>query len=581
MLKNIKIKHMVSFAIGVLLLSIVVMGFTSISTSKSISDQTAVLYNKPHTNLMKMKQVEINALRAGNALRSSILEGKDDTATVKAHIDDIKRLMVEIEANKVKVGPMDPTMVEATAAVEAWSKQMEQLLAKVVARDFMGAVKLMDADYLTKEAEVYRTVGVLMNTADTNARIFKDKAAAMAFQVRLTLLAIFIVSVLISIWALFTILRTISKPLQEIFSVTEEFSQGKLSNRIAYDHKNEFGDIASGINNVLSMVNQYIDNISAVMSRVADNDLTASVDIEYIGDFSAIKDSIDRILHSLQSTVHNISVTSGQVAIGSEQVAGSSQTLAQSTTEQASAVDDLSVSISAIASRINRNAENARKASRISSRSMEVSAASNEQMQKLMSAMNDINLRSAEIGKIIKTIDDIAFQTNILALNAAVEAARAGVAGKGFAVVADEVRNLAGKSATAAANTTELIEASIEAINEGVRLADGTAQEMLHVVESVSETTGLISEISRATDEQVNALTSISQGIEQISGVVQSNSATAEQSAAASEELSGQASALKALISRFKTVQEHHGYAALEVEPTRETVVISGAFGKY
>lgn len=582
MLKNIKIKHMVMAAIGILLLSIVFMGVTSITTSKAISDQTAVLYNKPHTNLMKMKQVEINALRAGDALRRSILESKDDTSAVKAYLADIQKLLLEIEGNKVKVGPMEPTMLATTQAVSAWSESMEQVIVEITQKDFQGAHKLMDANFLAKENQVYKTVGVLMVTATENANIFKNNAAAIAVQVRVVLVIIFVVSVLISLWALLLILKTISKPLNEISEVTENFAKGDLKHRIAYNNRNEFGDIACKINQVLGMVNEYIDNISSVMSKVADNDLTTSITIEYIGDFSTIKDSINRILSSLQHTVSNIGVTASQVAIGSEQVASSSQALAQGTTEQAGAVDDLSASIGAISSRINQNAENARKASEISHQSMAVTANSNEQMQKLMAAMNDINLRSAEIGKIIKTIDDIAFQTNILALNAAVEAARAGVAGKGFAVVADEVRNLAGKSAAAASSTTGLIEASIEAINEGARLADGTAQEMLHVVESVKNTTELISEISRATEDQVTALLNITQGIDQISSVVQSNSATAEQSAAASEELSGQAGSLNELMRCFKMNQQKAtGYLYEEPTPSNKTASFAESSSKY
>lgn len=582
MLKNIKIKHMVIAAIGILLLSIVIMGVTSITTSKAISDQTAVLYNKPHTNLMKMKQVEINALRVGDALRRSVLEEKDDSSAAKAYIADTQKLLEEIEANKVKIGPMEPTMLAATKAVATWSESMEQMIVKIAEKDFTGASRLMDAAFLANEAEVYKTVGVLMATATENANIFKNKAGAMAMEVQVTLFIIFVASVLISLWALFLILKTISKPLNEITQVTEDFSKGNLKHRIAYNNRNEFGDIAARINQVLCMVNEYIDNISSVMSKVADNDLTTSITIEYIGDFSTIKDSINRILSSLQHTVSNIGVTASQVAIGSEQVAISSQSLAQGTTEQAGAVDDLSASISAISSRINQNAENARKASEISHQSMAVTANSNEQMQKLMAAMNDINLRSAEIGKIIKTIDDIAFQTNILALNAAVEAARAGVAGKGFAVVADEVRNLAGKSAAAASSTTGLIEASIEAINEGARLADGTAQEMLHVVESVKNTTELISEISRATEDQVTALLNITQGIDQISSVVQSNSATAEQSAAASEELNGQAGSLNELMRCFKMNQQKAtGYLYEEPAPSNKTASFAESSSKY
>ena len=226
--------------------------------------------------------------------------------------------------------------------------------------------------------------------------------------------------------------------------------------------------------------------------------------------------------------------------------------MAQGSTEQASSVEELSSSINSISQQVNTNAEVARTASLKANEVGEGMQVSNKKMEEMMEAMTDISGSSREIGKIIKTIEDIAFQTNILALNAAVEAARAGAAGKGFAVVANEVRNLASKSAEASQNTSALIERSIKAVENGTRIADETAKSLLQAVEGAKEATRIINQISEASEHQAKAINQVTIGIEQISSVVQSNSATSEQSAAASEELSSQAQVLKRLVSTVR-----------------------------
>ena len=224
-----------------------------------------------------------------------------------------------------------------------------------------------------------------------------------------------------------------------------------------------------------------------------------------------------------------------QVSAGSDEVSNGAQVLAQGSTEQASAIEELSASIDTVAGQVKQNADHAVDANSQMAVVGDEMEKSNSEMKKMLDAMSDINESSTKIAKIIKAIEDIAFQTNILALNAAVEAARAGAAGKGFAVVADEVRNLAGKSAEAATNTNVLITSSVEAVQNGMKIADATAQTLVEAVNGSKEVMGLIEQISAASKEQALSIEQITQGVEQISGVVQTNSATAEESAAASE----------------------------------------------
>ncbi|NCC88476.1 MAG: hypothetical protein EOM05_11555 [Clostridia bacterium] len=254
----------------------------------------------------------------------------------------------------------------------------------------------------------------------------------------------------------------------------------------------------------------------------------------------------------LNSTLYEFNVASDQVASGSNQVASGAQALSQGATEQASSIEELSATVNEITTQIKETAENAEKAKQISIDASVATNQSQQQMEKMIAAMNEISNTSNEIGKIIKNIDDIAFQTNILALNAAVEAARAGLAGKGFAVVAEEVRNLAGKSAESAKITATLIESSLNAINNGSKIVSDTAKSLEDVVIGSKNSSEVIQSIADASIEQSQSIAQVNIGIGQISDVVQTNSATAEESAAASEELSGQAQMLKELISKFK-----------------------------
>ncbi len=272
----------------------------------------------------------------------------------------------------------------------------------------------------------------------------------------------------------------------------------------------------------------------------------------YVGGFVSMKESVEKILEKLSGTMTQINQSSHQVASGADQVSSGAQALSQGATEQASSVEELAATIADISHKIKMTAEHATTAEEENQKAHDELELCGRQMDALVGAMEAISSKSGEISKIIKTIEDIAFQTNILALNAAVEAARAGSAGKGFAVVADEVRNLAGKSADAAKNTTSLIEETLSAVSEGSRLSAQTEDSLKKAVESAKAVLDSVTNIAAASGEQAEAVEQVNQGIDQISSVVQTNSATAEQSAAASEELSGQAQILKNLVGQFR-----------------------------
>lgn len=362
-----------------------------------------------------------------------------------------------------------------------------------------------------------------------------------------------ILAVIISTFIGFGLSNKIANPIIACANRLKLLSEGDLHTEVPKAKSNdETGILLSSLGNTIDEMNDIISDISSHIGTIAQGDLTKYVDKEYLGDFNPIKQSLIQILKSLNYVFRNIEESADQVASGSEQVAAGAQILTEGATEQASSIEELAATISEVSDEIMSNDVNAQKGKSISEDTSNEVAVGTQHMNQMIHAMNDINEASVQISKIIKAIEDIAFQTNILALNAAVEAARAGSAGKGFAVVADEVRNLASKSADAAKNTTLLIENSLKTIEKGAEIADDTLKSFNSIVEKTNMTVSIVEQIAEASQHQAMAISQVNTGIEQISAVVQTNSATAEESAAASQELSSQAIMLKNLLSGIK-----------------------------
>ena len=392
---------------------------------------------------------------------------------------------------------------------------------------------------------------------DYNTKGSDDAAAESASLYKnatLTMAAVVIAIILVGVFFSFVIIRLIKIPISEIENAATKMAEGDLDVKISYTSKDELGVLAAQVGRLIHKLQLIIADENQFLAKMAEGDFTVDSTCKeaYTGGFYPLLVSFRGIADKLNDTMLQISQSSSQVAGGADQVSNGAQALAQGATEQASSVQELAATIDEISNKVSQNADNARQASKAASSVSVKMDVSKEKMQQMTHAMGDISSCSSEIGKIMKIIEDIAFQTNILALNAAVEAARAGNAGKGFAVVADEVRNLANKSKEASENISALIENSLKAVENGTQIADDTAQSLIQAVNDVNEMAGIIEQISAASSDQADSIAQLTVGIDQISNVVQTNSATAEESAAASEELSSQSQIMKSLVGRFQ-----------------------------
>ena len=346
--------------------------------------------------------------------------------------------------------------------------------------------------------------------------------------------------------------RDVSKRVNTVKDAAEKIAKGDLSATVSDPSKDEIGQLGTALTETSATLKNYISDLSENLKKMAQGDLRISQTVKYRGDFIQVADAMALINQSLNQTIRQIDQASQQVSGGAGQLSIGAQALADGATEQASSIEELSASLTEISGTIRETAQNVTNANKnvaLVDRELENGSL---QMQQLMQAMEKIRTSSDQIGAIIKTIEDIAFQTNILSLNAAVEAARAGEAGKGFSIVADEVRNLANKSSEAVKDTARLIENSVSAVKEGTEIAGATEEALQKIVGGTKQVAAQVSEITQHSNHQAESVDQITLGVSQISGIVQTNSATAEQSAAASKELSEQAQNMMELVGKFQ-----------------------------
>lgn len=536
-----------------LIIFAVSMGITLYNINKVASD-----VNRFHEECYQVEVLSWKTKLALNKIEKAIYKSTTTTSktVVKEYTKEIiDNINIANESYEVLRSGLQefPTIVEQLDGdLTTITEVSEKLVGLLNESRSKQAIEVLDEEL----APILKSVNDTMDQVSINLEIvaqnFVKNSNNASNNLVIVLSIIFVLSIIVALILATVVVKSLIKPIKEITEAANSISSGNLEYQVMYSSNDELGVATKTISNAIDTLKLYVGEIDRVLNEIAKGNLSVSMDMDFVGGFSQIKISVDKILTSFNNTLSKINESAEQVESGSNQVSGGAQALSQGTAEQASSIEELSATINEISEQVKLNADNANNASRITKDSVKEVENSNKQVEIMTEAMKDIEKSTNEIAKIIKAIDDIAFQTNILALNAAVEAARAGSAGKGFAVVADEVRNLASKSAEAAKSTAFLIENSIKSVGQGTKIADETKKSIKLMVEGIRESVKLVDEITVESNKQADSIMQITLGVEQISAVVHTNSATAEESAAASEELSSQASILKELVEQFE-----------------------------
>lgn len=540
----------------IITISVVVIG---IAGMRSIGHELRLFIDGNSRTHYLSQKIMSDINHSARLIRDAYISNADTTKR-NNYIKDLNGAMDTLNNDITELGNLitseqKPSFDKVKNDIDKWLTIGDDIVTSLQIGDLQKATKLIAIDCPAALKDTEQSEKALIAEIEEETTVTSQRLENFVANQTIILIAALAFLIVVFVYVAYRVLSRILQPVKKLQSFADEIKRGNLNAVCEYESSDEMGILSANLSEAITQWRTYIEDISVNLDKISRGDLEMSKGIEYVGDFSKIKESIEQINISLNETMAHIKSSSEQVASGSVQVASGSQSLAQGSSQQANSVEELATSIVQISDQVNSNADNSKAANDMSTIISEKINYSNQQMQKMMVAMESITKKSNEINKIIKTIEDIAFNTNILALNAAVEAARAGTAGKGFAVVADEVRNLASKSSEAAKNTTKLIEDSIKAVEDGTEIANTTAQSLYDVVNGASEIIDFVNKIAVSSEEQAGSISQVTIGIDQISSVVQINSATSEEIAAASEQLREQANILKSLVSKFKVAK--------------------------
>jgi methyl-accepting chemotaxis protein len=589
--RNLSIKARLILGFGLPIAFIAAIGLIAITYLNELSRMTTSLYRFPFAVTSALLRIELNVSKLQGAMVEVAL-ANDEEAIDKAssEINRYQRIILEsFDSAEERYWGDKEKINESRRLFLNWQPLREE------------AIEWMRNGYRQKAADIIqvksnqllvlleKSIQEITQLAEEKAESIDQSATASSYRAFLTTLVILIISVLLGIVFAVLIVGSIVQTLKQLVYTTDVLAQGDLNVAIDTSYHDELTQLAFSYQQLVGSLNSKVKlaeqiavgNLELEVQLASDKDLLGkalqkmtealrqkvklteqislgnlAVEVPLSSDSDSLGKALQKMVENLNNLLSQVATTADHLKSGSGQIADSSQNLSQGASEQAASLDQISSSMEELESQTRSNSDNAKRANQKATEAKQQAETGNAKMQTMLQAMNEINVTSEQISNIIKTIDEIAFQTNVLAINAAVEAARAGEHGKGFAVVAEEVRNLARRSADASKETTSMINDSIKKIENGAKIADATAQSLLQIKEGSATVTGLVEEITASSNEQALGVSQINQGLSQLNAIVQTSASIAEQSASASEQLDAQANLLKQLVARFKLKEQ-------------------------
>ncbi len=582
-------KKITLFSVLLLVLMIIISG-VGLWSSNMVNTARKGQYDNYAMSQYYITQGYANFCNIRVRVRNILLDCYDDPEAVKEQEAMIENYKAEVrkyfellESRLDYMAPEVRTQYElVNSGINEWYESTQGDIDMAKAGQVEAAVQSLMVDGKDLADKVESNQLALIDMLETASH---EKDTDLSTQLAILMIlqvVVVVVAILLAIFYCMFLIRAITVPMTKLSEAAKKMAVGDVDVDCTKLYNDDLGELLEEFELMVNATKEQ----ARISDAISKGNLT--LDVAARGDKDVLGKAIVRLISENNVTLSNVKEASVQITVGSEQVANASQALAQGSTEQASALQQVTASMDEVTQRTKANATEAGQANVLVNNIKEMATSGNDQMKSMIQAMDDINASSETISKIIKTIDDIAFQTNILALNAAVEAARAGVHGKGFAVVAEEVRNLAAKSASAASETAEMIDDTIHKVGNGTRIAQDTAKSLDEIVGSIDEIVGLISNITLSSNDQATAISQIDQAISQVSTVVQTNAATSQQCAAASEELSNQAVTLRNLMGKYQLAAGSQGggfssYAdsSSSYDDSEPVISLDGDFSKY
>lgn len=556
--RKLKVGTKLKYAFTTVIVTLAIAVVVSLVSIVKMNVDTYKFYKEAYANSTLQMEIRKDIQLVGKYILWSMTT--DDASSTQSYSNLAQKYADQVGKNVTALEKSyndKKKVAELKDAIEELKKQRAAVVELAKRNKNDEALALFNSDYNDATEKIQDILVDIGKVASAEAKSQYTSA-------RVTGLVSIILMILIGAGtvAFSTVIRTtitgiMLKPIQELESAAEKLKAGQLDVEINYESPDELGKLAGNFRQACKTLEVIVQDTSYLLGEMAEGNFNVSSNNPqiYIGNFRQQYESMSKLKHELSDTMTQINEASEQVASGSGQLAGGAQALAEGATDQAGAVEELTATVESVSGIAESSAESASGAYQMVRTAVEQADQSREELQALTNAMERISSTSQEIQNIIGSIEEIASQTNLLSLNASIEAARAGEAGKGFAVVADQIGKLAGDSAQAAVNTRDLIEKSLQEIENGNQITEKTVAALNKILESMNDFANAVKGASESSTEQANMLKQIEQGIEQISSVVQSNSAAAEETFATSQELSAQSEGLKNLVGRFKLAE--------------------------